>query len=293
MLLRLISIVAPVFASAAIGYAWARSGRPFDTPFVTRMIMNVGAPCLIVSSFADAAAFDRGALGTVGLAALLVLACVSAIAWLVIRLFRLEVRAFHNSIVFPNTGNMGIPLCLFAFGGEGLSLGVLVFLVVSTMHFTAGVAVVSGERSIRSVLRMPLLWASAIAVTLVVSGWNLPAWIANTVDIMGGLTIPLMLLSLGVTLSTLRVETLGRSFLFAMFRLGLGFGVGLAVASILGLDGIARGVVVLQASMPSAVFNYLMAERYGRRPADVAGIVVMTTILSFVTIPAVLWFLIR
>jgi predicted permease len=293
MLLRLFSIIAPVFACAAFGYVWARTGRPFHTEFVTRLIMNVGAPCLIVASFSKADGIDAAALGTVGSAALLVVLTVATLSYAVLRITRLEVRTYFNSMVFQNSGNMGLPLCLFAFGREGLSLGIVVFLVVSTLHFTVGVGIMSGERHPGRILRLPLVWSSALAVALVVTGWSLPAWVVNTVDIMGGLAIPLMLLSLGVTLSTLRVETLGRSLVFALLRFGFGFGAGLLVAELVGLSGVARGVVVLQASMPSAVFNYLMAARYNRRPEQVAGIVVMTTLLSFGVLPAVLWVLLR
>jgi predicted permease len=292
MILRLFSIIAPVFACAAFGYAWARSGRPFDTPFVTRIIMNVGAPCLIVSSFAQAD-LDRAALADVGLAMLLVLAMVGTAAWVAIRILRLEARTYFNSVTFHNSGNMGLPLCLFAFGREGLSLGIVVFLVVSTLHFTVGTAIVSGERHPGRVLRMPLVWASAVAVVLVLTGWTPPGWVQNTVEIMGGLAIPLMLLSLGVTLSTLRVQTMGRSLLFSLFRYAFGFAAAVAAAAIVGLEGTARGVLVLQATLPAAVFNYLMAERYGRSSQDVAGIVVTSTVLSFAVVPVVLWYVLR
>lgn len=292
MLFRLFSIIAPVFACAAFGYAWARSGRPFHTEFVTRLIMNVGAPCLIISSFSRAEV-DAAALGTVGSAALVAFLTVAVVSFTVLKIARLDVRTYFNSMVFQNSGNMGLPICLFAFGREGLSLAIVVFLVVSTLHFTVGIGIISGERHPGRLLRMPLVWASVLAVALVVSDRSLPGWVVNTVDIMSGLAIPLMLLSLGVTLSTLRVETLGRSFLFALMRFGFGFGAGLFASEILGLTGVARGVVILQASMPSAVFNYLMAARYKRTPEQVAGIVVMTTLLSFGVLPAVLWFLIR
>ncbi len=293
MLLRLFSIIAPVFACAAIGYVWARMRRPYDTQFVTRLIMNVGAPCLIISSFSKADGLDRSALGSVGLATAMVVGLVAVAAIVIMRVARMDTRSYLPSVVFHNSGNMGLPLCLFAFGSDGLSLGIVVFLVVATLNFTVGVAIVSGERHPGRLLRMPLLWAAAIAIALVLGGWRLPVWIDSTVEIMGGLTIPLMLLTLGVTLGNLRIEMLGRSVIVAAMRFGLGFGAGLLVAELLRLEGVTRGVVILQASMPSAVFNYLMAARYDRSPEHVAGVVVVTTLLSFLTLPAVLWFLLR
>jgi len=293
MILRLFSIIAPVFACAAIGYGWARSGRPYDTQFVTRLIMNVGAPFLIISSFADAGSIDRGALASVGLATVLIVVSIGTVTALLLRALKLDLHTFLPSVTFQNSGNMGLPMCLFAFGHEGLSLAIVVFLVVSTFNFTVGVGIASGERNPARLLRMPLLWAAAVAVTLVATGWTLPVWIANTVHIMGGLTIPMMLLTLGVSLASLRVDTMAQSFFFALVRFGFGFAAGVLVAHVLHLTGTVRGVVILQSSMPPAVFNYLMAARYNRSPERVAGIVVVSTVASLAVLPAVLWFLLR
>ncbi|MDH3198273.1 MAG: AEC family transporter, partial [Candidatus Krumholzibacteria bacterium] len=184
-------------------------------------------------------------------------------------------------------------LCLFAFGEAGLALAIVVFLWVSTANFTIGVAIYSGERRIGRLLRTPLVYATATALVLVLTGWRLPVWAARTVEILGGLAIPLMLLTLGFSLAGLRVRSLSRGFLVGAMRFVFGFGVGLGVAQAFHLTGVARGVVILQASMPPAVINYMMAERYRRSPEDVAGVVSVATLLSLGVLPVVLWFLLR
>ena len=73
-------------------------------------------------------------------------------------------------------------------------------------------------------------------------------------------------------------------------RLGLGFAVGLAVATAMGLEGTVRGVVIFESAMPVAVFNYLWAVRYNTAPEVVAGLVLASTALSFVTLPLLLLF---
>jgi predicted permease len=290
MFLRLVSIVSPILICAAIGYVWARAGRPFDTGFVTRLIMGVGAPFLIVSSLASADV-DRAALASVGLAVVCLVVVVAAVGALTLRLLRMEVRSYLGAILFPNTGNMGLPLCLFAFGPEGLSLGLVVFVIVSLTHFTAGLSMMSGESHPLKLLANPIVWAAAFGAVMLITGWDLPVWAANTVGIMAGLTIPLMLLTLGVSLARLKVRRFSRSLFLALMRMGLGFAAGLAVARVFGLEGVARGVLILDASMPVAVFNFLLAERYGRAPDEIAGAVVISTLLSFVTLPLLLWYL--
>lgn len=289
MFFRLFSIISPILICALIGYVWARTGRPYDTRFVTRLLMNVGWPFLIVSALSRAE-LDHRALAEVGLAAVCVLAAFAALGVVVLRSLRRDLRAYLPSLMFPNTGNMGLPLCLFAFGQEGLSLALVVFLIVSITHFTVGVELVSGGGNIKQILKAPIVYATVVGVVLVLTGWKLPLWISNTLDIMAGLAIPLMLLTLGVSLAKLKIQTFASSTLYACLRLVMGFGVGALVAEALGLSGAARGVVILEASMPVAVFNYLLAERYGRSPDAVAGNVVISTVLSFLTLPFVLWY---
>lgn len=290
MVFRLFSIVSPILICAAIGYAWARSGRPFDTRFVARLIMAVGAPFLIVYSLAGVEV-DTGALASLGLAVVCVLAVVALAGTVILKALRMEPRTYLNALVFPNTGNMGLPLCLFAFGQEGLSLGLVVFVIVSITQFTGGLALVSGGSHPRKLLTNPIVWASVIGAILLLSGWEMPEFVLNTSEIMAGLAIPLMLLTLGVSLAKLKVTRFSRSLWLALMRLGLGVGSGLVVSHLFGLEGVARGVLILDASMPAAVFNYMLAERYGRAPDEVAGAVVISTVMSFVTLPVLLWYL--
>jgi len=292
MLVQILSIIAPVAACAVVGFVWGRMGRPYEAPFVTRMVMNVGAPFLVLSSFQKAKP-DMAALSEVGLASVAVTLLTAVAAVIILRILRADFRTYFSPVVFQNTGNMGLPLCLFAFGQEGLTLAIVVFMWISTANFTVGVALVSGERNVFRVLRTPLVWATLLSIILALAGVTLPLWIRNTADILGGLTIPMMLITLGVSLSNLKVRAVGRSAIYASLRFAFGISAGWLISEWLGLEGVARGVVILQASMPPAVFNYLIAARYERNEADVAGVVVVGTAMSAVVVPIVLWVLIR
>ena len=118
--------------------------------------------------------------------------------------------------------------------------------------------------------------------------WELPALLDNTIRLLGQRTIPLMLLTLGVSLSRMHPDSLGRSLLLAVIRFGLGVSAGFAITSLLGVEGLARKVLILQAAMPVGVLNYLFAHRYGRSPEQVASLVLVSTLLSVVTIPGLL-----
>ena len=176
---------------------------------------------------------------------------------------------------------MGLPLCLFAFGDEGLALGIAFFTVTSVGNFTLGVWLASGDISPSRLLRTPLICAAAAGVIFLAAGVKPPLWLANTTELIGDFTIPAILIALGVALAQMRVENLGRAVLVGVLRLVLGFAIGLALAHLFGFEGTARGVIILQCTMPVAVYNFLFAQRYDNLPSDVAGGVVISTTISF------------
>lgn len=292
MISDILAIIAPVMVIALIGYVWERRGLPFDNNMVTPLVINVGTPCLLLSSMLstrpDLALMARIAGGTV-----LVLALTAAVSWAILRAMRQPVRVFLPVMVFGNTGNMGLPLCLFAFGPEGLALAVAYFAAQSVLQFSIGVGISSGQMSWQSVFKSPALYAILIGCALISSEVTLPRFATNTITTIAGLSIPLMLLSLGTALARLKVVEVHRSVMFSIFRLGGGFALGLAAAWALNLEGAAWGAVVVQSTMPSAVFNYLFAARYGNRPEEVAGIVFISTILSFLALPLLMAFVLR
>ena len=281
---ELFAVIAPILICAGLGYAWARKGLAYPVEFVTRIVMYIGAPSLIVSSFSKSGV-EVSRMAEIAGAAFVILMVMLIIGLVIIRLLRLQITTFLPSLLFGNIGNMGLPLCLFAFGDTGLALGLTVFLVIFSLQMSLGIVLVAGRGNLTSLLKQPVLWATAIAVILVSNGLSLPVWLNNTTSLLGGFTIPLMLITLGVSLADLKVIEWKHSLLFSVLRVAGGFGLGVLVAKLFGLDGVERGVLILQSSMPVAVFNYLLAMRYQREPGEVAAMVLLSTLLAFLLLP--------
>ncbi len=293
-MLDIASIVAPVFGLAGVGYLWARFGGDYPSEFITRLVMNVAAPCLFISAM-DSATIAPAALGQVVLAALSVLLGMLLLGSLALKLTGQDIRVYLPPLLFPNNGNMGLSLCMFAFGDTGLALGLGIFMVMTVSQFTLGILIVdqsnhSLSHRLLELARQPILYAAAFALWSLLADYQLPAWAANTLGLMGAVTIPLMLMTLGVSLAQLTIGRLPRALLVSLARLVGGFVLGLVVVECYGLEGSERGVVLLQAAMPVAVFNYLLAIRYRQSPEDTAGMVVLSTLLSFLTLPLLLHF---
>lgn len=286
MIAELAGVLMPVFAIGLLGYGWRRAGVPFEREFVTRLVMNIAGPCLIIDSLANLSlpleVVGRMALGGVAMFVVTILVCL-----VIIRLARMPVRTFLPALAIGNTGNLGLSVCFFAFGDEGLGLAVAVFVAHSIGQFTLTPMLQSGRSPWHTLVTTPVIYGAAIGTVLLVTGYGLPEWIAGTVGLLGALMIPLMLLALGNTLGGLRVARLPFASFWGLARLAVGLAVAIGVAFALELDGVARGVLILQGAMPAAMFSYLFAARYDRAPDDVAGIVLMSTLFSFVSLPIV------
>lgn len=284
-------VIVPIVACIVLGAWWAHGQRPYPNDFVGELVMKIGAPALIIGTLGstDLAA---SALLEVMAAALLLLLISAVLAALLCWLCRWPLRDIGVPLVFGNSGNMGLPLCFFALGAEGLALSLGVFVIGSLLHFTLGTALLASRLPGRAMLQSPLVWAGVLAVLMISLDWELPLTVRHTLDLLGGMAIPLMLLTLGVSLVSLRLKDAGRAVAMGVVRLALSLAAGLLTVYWLDLEGLLRGVILLQAATPAAVFSYLLAQQYRRSPEAVAGLVMSSTVLSFITIPLVLVYLV-
>ena len=289
MFSEIFSILAPVFVCVGIGYAWSRSGKDFDTALVTAIVTYFATPCLVFYALATVE-LDLSKLWSMGLAALIANLAFVLIGGTVLAVFKLPQRAFLQALTWPNVGNVGLPLCLLAFGEEGLALAIAFFTVYVVLQLTVGVAFVSGSFSPKSLLKMPIIPATVLASIFLFGDIDVPKWLFNTTKLIGDLTIPLMLFTLGVSLASLKMGSLKTAVALSCLRLGMGFGVGVGIVAAMGFTGPAAGVVIVQCALPAAVFSYLFAQLYDQRAEEVAGVVIVSTFMGFAALPALLWY---
>jgi predicted permease len=286
-LLDLAQVGAPVFIVTAVGYFWRRRAKPFNQSFVTQFVSLVGAPALVFVTLLNSH-FAFGDILRMGGATLACLLLFALVAMPALRLAGYAQRVYLPSLIFPNIGNMGLPICLYAFGERGLALAMIYFAVTSIGQFTFGPAIASGRVTPAALFRAPFLYAALAAVACSQAGVGFPDWVLKTLKLIGDVTIPLMLLGLGVALAEFGVSAWPRQSLFALARIALGLLGGVLVASLFGLAGPERGVLIIESAMPVAVFNYFFAREYGAHEEEVAGLVLISTLLSYLLLPAIL-----
>jgi hypothetical protein len=292
MLGPILTAVIPVLVVAGIGFLWLRGGRGFDTATLTPLVVEIGTPCLIFATFVNTH-ISPTSFATVAVASVSAIGCFALVGGFALRLTGFSVRTFLPALTFPNNGNLGLPLALYGFGQEGLGYAIVFYSICMIGQFTAGQAIAAGGANWFGMLKMPLLYAVGLGVAVSVGGVSLPVWLLHTVSLIGGMTIPLMLLMLGASLARLPIETVGHASVLAALRIGLGTAIGFAIAFAFGLGGTARAILILQCAMPPALYNYLFAQKWNNRPEEVASVVVVATVASVVSVPALLHFLLQ
>lgn len=289
--LTVLEIVTPVFALAAIGFAWERTGIEYRVQFVTRLATGLAIPCLIFTALMQAEVAPA-ALTAMTLASVAAHLAMLGVGWAMTRAAGLDLRTYLGPFVFGNTGNLGLPLALFAFGAEGLSLAIVFFAVSAIFVFTIGLALVAGQGAWDKVLREPIVWATVLGAVFLWNGWQTPEAVTNTLELVGQMAIPMMLITLGVALGRLGARHIGRAVALSLAKLVLALAVGWTVGLGFGLTGAAFAVLVLQISTPVPVTTYLLAEKFGPESGadagEVAGLVVISTLIAVLALPLVL-----
>ncbi|SFH81332.1 AEC family transporter [Modicisalibacter xianhensis] len=288
MFAELFAVMAPVFFGASLGFFWKRLGYDYPVDFITRLVFNIGTPTLILAALGNAE-IDARSFGQTMLGTLLVLLLMAAGSFLLAKLLRKNWKVIISPMMYPNTGNMGLPVALYAFGKAGFAYAITIMVSVALVQFTFGAMLASRSgRPLRTLLRTPTIYAILIASVLLLTGHTLPRWLSNTVELISGFSVPLMLITLGVSLASIQVRSLASSLEFSLLRIPAAALAAFGVSQLLGLPPLAQSVLILQMSMPVAVYNYLFAQRARREPEYVAGLVFCSTLLSFLYLPVLL-----
>ncbi len=283
---QVFEIVFPIFAIVMLGYLYARRFGP-DMASANRLNLEIFTPALIFSVLSGEG-FELARYAELAFAALLVVLGSGLVAWPFARFFGYPNRVFLPPMMFNNSGNMGLPLALFAFGEAALPAAMILFLVENTLHFTVGNAMLTGHVNPLKLLRMPMLIATLAGLAVAVLQVQVPGPLHEAIDLLGQIAIPLMLFALGVRMTGVDLSD---------WRIGLAGALicplsGLAVAWLairfVPLPQIQVAQLLVFAALPPAVLNFMLAERYGIEPRKVAAVVLLGNLASLLVLPVVL-----
>jgi hypothetical protein len=286
LIARIADVIIPVFLIVAIGYGYARR-KPTDMSGFNRIALDVLAPLLVYSALAsrDFALGDHVPLllgGTV------LIVGSGLLAWPLARAFGAQARTLVPVVMFNNCGNMGLPLALLAFGPQNFGAAVALFSVSNLLHFSLGARITSSAARTRDLLTSPLMIATLLGFFSAFTELRPPPLLLSSLKLLGDASLPLMLFALGVRLTALTRPGLALGLLGALARPLIGLAIGIPLAWAMGLEGAARGQLLLFAALPPAVIQYMLADRYHQEPEKVAASIMVGNALAVVFVPLAL-----
>jgi len=281
--LRLIEIVLPILSIIGVGLLLGRF-KELHLRSITELILLVTAPCLVFDSISRKSIvwFDFMAIS---LAAVVVVLGGALMTFTYLTLSGARLTELYLPVMFMNSGNLALPLCLLTFGEQGLRKGIIYYVTVSLLTYTLGIFIISRQHDPGEILKVPLIYAFIMGLLVSLLHYPLPKTIRTPISMLGSITIPLMLLSLGYRLSKIRMRNWKLATMGALLRIGGGFIFGLLMVNVLGLSGLTEKIVLMVSIMPSAVINFVLAERYQADSELVASIIFISTMISLITIP--------
>jgi malate permease and related proteins len=210
------------------------------------------------------------------------------LAWPVARAFGAQPRTLVPVVMFNNCGNMGLPLALLAFGPAHFGAAVALFSVSNLFHFSLGARITSASARTRDLLTSPLMIGTALGFASALTDVRPPEVVLSGLKLLGDALLPMMLFALGVRLTSLTRDGLALGLLGALARPLLGLLIAIPLAWVLGLEGAARGQLLLFAALPPAVMQFMLAERYRQEPDKVAAMIMLGNALAIVFVPLAL-----
>mgnify|MGYP001268651409 FL=1 len=289
--LKLIDVLFPVFFVIGVGYYLGKKDPNFDTKFITNFAGNIGTPAMIFYTITTTG-ITLNLFIEYFIYSLIIISGFTFVGLIFLFILKKDVVSELPPLILPNTGNMGVPICLFAYGTSGLGVASAVASVIILLHFTLGVLLAKKSFSIDILIKNVPIYAIIASVIFLYYKWEVPGYIENTTFLLTYTTIFLVLMSLGIALSRFQVVSWTKASILGAVRVIIGPIIGFSLISYLGLEGYAAGVLLIQSAMPSAVLTYLVGSMYSEKKVvdSVASVIVASTVMSLITVPIVVFY---
>lgn len=286
MLIRIVSILFPLFAITALGYFVGKRLKP-DMSHANKLNMDVFVPALVFAALANKEFQISEYMPLLGATLIMVLGA-GVLGWVTARIAKVDPRTFVPPQMFNNCGNLGLPLAVLAFGDEALAPAVVMFMVSNLLHFSFGAWLLDHNIRIATVWRVPSVLATMAGLVVAVSGIEVWSPLMLAIKMLGDIAIPLMLFALGVRLNDSRITSVGLGVFAAVVRPVTGMLLAWGVMLLIDLPPREQALLLVFGALPPAVLNYIFAERYHQEPEKVASMVLIGNLFSMLFLPVAL-----
>ncbi len=291
--IKIFEVIFPVFFVIGIGYYLGKKNPKFDSNFITYFAGNIGTPAMIFYTVTTTGITLNIFISYFFYAVIMIIG-FAIIGLVLLSFLKKDLSMELPPLILPNTGNMGVPICLFAYGTQGLGVASAVASVIILFHFTLGVFLAKKKFSFDILIKSPPVYAIIISVFFLYFKIKTPIFLENTTFLLTYATIFLVLMSLGIALTRFKFS-LKNSIIMSLCRVLLGPIIAYTIIYNFKLSGLAAGVLLIQSAMPSAILNYLVGSMYSPKKVvdNIASTIVISTLMSFITIPIVVFFALK
>ncbi|MBE9044210.1 AEC family transporter [Pleurocapsales cyanobacterium LEGE 10410] len=288
----LLPAVLPVGLIILIGFVVGRT-LPLQRSTLSQLALYVLSPALVIDGlYRTELSLDSSGRLLIGF--ILTSGIIYTLVGLIAKILNLQSsfkRAITAVVMFPNNGNMGLPVATFAFGAAGLDRAIVYMLGSSFLMFCFGPALIGGKgiiQGLKLTLRLPLLWAIILGLSLRFLSIDIPWELDRGIEQLGAAAIPIALILLGMQLSETRFQPGIKEIITAIARLSVAPTIAYFVGRLLQLELLDLQVLILQSAMPTAVNSFIIVSEFGGDQDLAARAIVTSTMMSFITLPIVL-----
>ena len=292
--LKLFEVIFPVFFIVGIGYFIGKKHPNLDTSFITNYSANFGTPSLVIFALTSTG-ISFAFFAEYFIYSLIMLTSFGIVGLIFLILMKKDYVRELPPFILPNTGNMGIPICLFAYGQLGMGVAAAISSLVVTLHFTLNIFLAKKQFDFKVIIKSPAFYAILITVFILYFQIETPKFVINTVMLLAYTMIVLILMSLGIGLTQMKIFSFRSSIITSIGRVIVGPVIGFIIIKIFNLNGFAAGVLLIQSSMPSAILCYLVASMYSPKVIvdNISSMIVVSTLMSLVTVPITVFFALK
>jgi malate permease and related proteins len=285
----ILNTVVPVFLIILLGYAIGKFQKGINVQPIIDWLVFLTTPCLLIANLSKTE-ISLADFSTTFLSGLAIITLQAFLVFIILKITRSSKTGLLLPMVTGNTGSLGFPVMLFAFGQAGLSNAFIYDLAGTIYMFTFGIYVLHHKNDIREVFRLPILYAVIIGLVLGQLKIEIPEMLFRPIQMVGNISIPLSLIVFGYQLARIRLSTLKIASLSALFKIFIGFALAMLMVTVFNITGVSRNIIILEASMPSAIMSMILTQKYNRDADLSASIVLIATLISILTVPLILLF---
>ncbi len=286
---QIFGVIFPILVVVLAGFFYARK-YPIDMHVANKLNVDIFCPALIFSVISGES-FHLADYTDISIAAIFIVLGSGLLILPICRVFNFSPKTLLPPIMFSNTGNLGLPLAILAFGEHALGAAMMLFVVENTLHFSVGIYLLNRRANPLAIFKIPMIAITFLGLLFSYLQVTLPTPLATSIEMLGQISIPLMLFALGVRMTKIDLSSDWKVALMGAVLTPLS---GLAVFWVLTLfwDFSSQDFkyLLLFSVLPPAVLNYIISEKYRQEPHKVASVVLLGNIFAIIIIPITLFF---